>query len=104
MTELIGKQKRFLRAQANHLKPVFSVGKNGLSKIWLAEITKTLDNQELIKVNVLQNSDVTVDDVKRYIEDNSEIAVVQTIGRILLLFKPSADKDKRDISKDVFNI
>ncbi|UDM32593.1 ribosome assembly RNA-binding protein YhbY [Lentilactobacillus laojiaonis] len=99
--QLIGKQKRFLRAKANHLRPVFSIGKNGLSSIWLEEVNNVLNNRELIKVNILQNADVTTSDVKNYIEQNSNIKVVQTIGRILVLFKESDDPEKQDISKDV---
>ena len=52
---LRGKQKRFLRAQANHLQPLFSVGKNGLTPAWLAQLSGALDKRELIKVSILQN-------------------------------------------------
>lgn len=51
--ELTGKQKRFLRASANRMRPIFEIGKNGLSKVWLDEISKALDSRELIKVNIL---------------------------------------------------
>ncbi|MCT3441083.1 YhbY family RNA-binding protein, partial [Limosilactobacillus fermentum] len=36
---LRGKQKRFLRAQANHLQPLFAVGKNGLTPAWVDQLT-----------------------------------------------------------------
>ncbi len=104
MTELTGKQKRFLRAKANRLKPVFSVGKNGLSKLWLTEINKALDNRELIKISIQKNADLDSDDVKSYIENDGQILVVQTIGKNLVLFKPSKDEDKQNISKQVFDI
>ena len=29
---LTGKQKRFLRSEANHLQPLFQIGKNGLTE------------------------------------------------------------------------
>ena len=84
---LRGKQKRFLRAQANHLQPLFAVGKNGLTPAWVDQLTGALDKRELMKVNILQNSDATAQEVKDYIEQNSEIQVVQVIGRVLVLFK-----------------
>lgn len=102
--KLRGKQKRYLRAQANHLQPLFAVGKDGLSENWLAQLDGALDRRELIKVNILQNSDVTTDEVKDFIEDNTDIQVVQVIGRVLVLFKVSANKDRRELSAKVKKI
>ncbi|MEY8441290.1 ribosome assembly RNA-binding protein YhbY [Lactobacillaceae bacterium 24-114] len=102
--ELRGKQKRFLRAQANHLQPLFSVGKEGLTDNWVAQLDGALDRRELIKVNILQNADVTTDEVKEFIESHTDIQVVQTIGRVLLLFKVSNNKKARDLSSRVQKI
>lgn len=102
--ELRGKQKRFLRAHANHLQPLFSVGKNGLTDTWLAQLDGALDRRELIKVNILQNADVDTDEVKAFIEDNSDIQVVQTVGRVLVLFKQSANKKLRRLSLQVAKV
>ena len=102
--QLRGKQKRFLRAQANHLQPIFAVGKEGLTKQWLAQLDGALDLRELIKVNILQNADVTTAELKDFIEQNTDIQVVQSIGRVLVLFKVSANKDLRDLSDRVARI
>ncbi|MFZ2589472.1 ribosome assembly RNA-binding protein YhbY [Paucilactobacillus nenjiangensis] len=99
--QLRGKQKRFLRATAHDLRPMFSVGKNGLTETWLDQLSGALDKRELIKVSILQNSDATVDETKEFIESNTDIQVVQTIGRVMVLFKVSADKDLRKISEEV---
>ena len=99
-----GKHKRFLRAQANHLQPIFAVGKEGLTKQWLAQLDGALDRRELIKVNILQNADVTTAELKDFIEQNTDIQVVQSIGRVLVLFKVSANKDLRDLSDRVARI
>ena len=102
--QLRGKQKRFLRAQANHLQPIFAVGKEGLTKQWLAQLDGALDRRELIKVNILQNADVTTAELKDFIEQNTDIQVVQSIGRVPVLFKVSANKDLRDLSDRVARI
>lgn len=102
--QLRGKQKRFLRAQANHLQPIFAVGKEGLTKQWLAQLDGALDRQELIKVNILQNADVTTAELKDFIEQHTDIQVVQSIGRVLVLFKVSANKDLRELSDRVARI
>ncbi len=102
--QLRGKQKRFLRAQANHLQPIFAVGKEGLTKQWLAQLDGALDRRELIKVNILQNADVTTAELKDFIEQHTDIQVVQSIGRVLVLFKVSANKDLRGLSDRVARI
>ena len=102
--KLRGKQKRFLRAQANHLQPIFAVGKEGLTQNWVDQLDGALDRRELIKVNILQNSDVTPKEVQHFIESQTEIQVIQIIGRVLVLFKVSANKDARELSSRVKKI
>ncbi|MBD7895636.1 MULTISPECIES: ribosome assembly RNA-binding protein YhbY [Limosilactobacillus] len=102
--ELRGKQKRFLRAQANHLQPIFAVGKEGLTQNWVDQLDGALDRRELIKVNILQNADVTTKEVQHFIESQTEIQVVQIIGRVLVLFKESKNKDARELSSKVKKI
>jgi Predicted RNA-binding protein containing KH domain, possibly ribosomal protein len=63
-----------------------------------------LDRRELIKVNILQNADVTTDEVKTFIEDQTDIQVVQTIGRVLVLFKVSSKENLRQLSDQVARI
>ena len=63
-----------------------------------------LDRRELIKVSILQNSDVTTDEVRELIEEKTSIQVVQVIGRVLVLFKVSANKDARELSSRVAEI
>ena len=102
--ELTGKQKRFLRASANRMRPIFEIGKNGLSKVWLDEISKALDSRELIKVNILQNALVTPSDVAEFVMSHSDITVVQKLGKTVVLFKQSSNEDNRALSSRVFLI
>lgn len=102
--KLTGKQKRYLRASANRMRPIFEVGKNGLSKVWLGEVIKALDTRELIKINLLQNTTLTTSDVQDFIEKNSDVTVVQKLGKTLVLFKPSANESHRELSSEVFSI
>lgn len=99
--KLRGKQKRYLRSEAHHLKPIFQIGKDGLSEVWLDEVLKVLDKRELLKVNILQNSLVEVEDVKEFIENNSDAQVIQTIGNVLVLFKKSDKAENQKISVKV---
>ncbi|AYC11369.1 MULTISPECIES: ribosome assembly RNA-binding protein YhbY [Ligilactobacillus] len=99
--KLRGKQKRYLRSEAHHLKPIFQIGKDGLSEVWLDEVLKALDKRELLKVNILQNSLVEVEEVKEFIENNSDAQVIQTIGNVLVLFKKSGKAGNQKISVKV---
>ena len=95
---LSGKQKRFLRAEAHDLSPLFQIGKNGLTEAMVAEFEDSIENKELMKVQLLQNTDWTTSEAAEFIEDHSDIQVVQKIGKVLVLFKPSDDEKYKDYS------
>ncbi|WP_439424736.1 YhbY family RNA-binding protein [Oenococcus alcoholitolerans] len=101
MEILTGKQKRYLRAQGNKLPSIFTVGKNGLSKIWLQEVIAALDQRELVKVGLQQSSEVTADQLIDFIHKNSRITVIQKLGRTLLLYLPSKKEENRRLSMEV---
>ncbi|API89135.1 RNA-binding protein [Marinilactibacillus sp. 15R] len=94
--QLTGKQKRYLRAQANDMSPLFQIGKNGLTTEMVNEFVEALEKRELMKVQLLQNTDVEPKEAKIFIEENSNINVVQIIGKVIVLFKPST-KEKYQI-------
>lgn len=68
------------------------------------QLSGALDKRELIKVNILQNSDVTIDEVQQFIESKTNIQVVQKIGRVLVLFMVSRDESMRQLSQTVSKI
>lgn len=98
--ELTGKQKRYLRSLAVNIRPIVQIGKSGLSNEILTSIRHAADARELIKVNILQNSDETAEDVAEMI-DEMGLDVVQIIGRNIVVFKVSDRKENRKISEDV---
>ncbi len=101
--EMNGKQKRYLRSLAVNIKPIVQIGKSGLSNEILTSIRNAADARELIKVNILQNSDEEATDVAEAIEEMG-LDVVQIIGRNLIVFKVSDRKENRKISVEVKNI
>lgn len=101
--EMNGKQKRYLRSLAVNIKPIVQIGKSGLSNEILTSIRNAADARELIKVNILQNSDEVAIDVAEAIEEMG-LDVVQIIGRNLIVFKVSDRKENRKISVEVKNI
>ena len=95
---LTSKQRAFLKAEAHHMKPIIQIGKNGLNNEIKTSIRNALEARELIKVTLLQNTDENIHDVAETLEEEIGLDTVQKIGRILILFKPSAKKENRKLS------
>ncbi len=88
---LTGKQKRFLRAEAHHLKPIFQVGKIGVNENMIEQIRDVLEKRELIKVSVLQNCMEDKNVVADKLSEGVEAEIVQIIGNNIILYKESAE-------------
>ena len=86
------------------MHPLFSVGKNGLTQAWLDQLTGALEKRELIKINLQQSAEASVDETKDFIEQGTDIQVVQTIGRVLVLYRPATDEENQRISSVVENM
>lgn len=99
--ELRGKQKRFLRSQAHHLTPIVQIGKSGLSENLLDQVDDNLERRELIKVTLLQNTDENAEEVAAILEETLHCAVVQIIGRVLVVYRPSSKAKFQKISLQV---
>lgn len=92
---LTGKQKRFLRAKAHHLNPIFQVGKGGVNENMVQQISDVLEARELIKVSVLQNCDEDKDKVAEMLVEGCQAELVQIIGSTIVLYKQS--KENKEI-------
>lgn len=96
--ELRGKQKSYLKSEAHHLQPIFQVGKGGLNEQLIHQIGEALEKRELIKINLLQNTEENAQDVAVHLEQELNCQVVQIIGRVLVIFKPSNQEKNQKIS------
>ncbi|GCF92322.1 RNA-binding protein [Enterococcus florum] len=101
---LRGKQKRYLRSQAHHLQPIFQIGKNGLNDAVIVQIEEALEKRELVKVSLLQNTDELAEEVADVLEEKIHCEVVQIIGRVLVVYKPSSKENYQKISREVTKI
>ncbi|SDD18256.1 RNA-binding protein [Terribacillus halophilus] len=88
---LTGKQKRYLRAQAHHLKPIFQVGKIGVNDNMLIQIGEALEKRELLKVSLLQNCLDEKEDVAAAIAEGTGASIVQIIGSTIILYRESEE-------------
>ncbi|MBF0706475.1 ribosome assembly RNA-binding protein YhbY [Guptibacillus hwajinpoensis] len=88
---LTGKQKRFLRAKANRLNPIFQVGKGGVNENMTKQIEEALEVRELIKVSILQNCDEDRNTVGVQLSTETGAELVQIIGNMVVLYKESEE-------------
>jgi RNA-binding protein len=88
-------QNRFLRGQAHGLKAMLQLGGKGLTDAVVAEIDNALEHHELIKVKIAAEDRETRDGVIAALVEHSGAALVQRIGHVAVLYRPS--KDRRQI-------
>lgn len=88
------KQKRWLKGQAHHLKPVVLVGQAGLTAGVLAELDLALDHHELVKVRIAAGDRDERDLLIGQMVQESRATLVSRIGNVAALFR--ANPKKRD--------
>lgn len=86
---LTSKQKRFLKSEAHHLKPIFQVGKGGVNENLIKQVDDALEARELIKVSVLQNCEEDKEVVAEKLVSGVRGHLVQIIGSTIVIYKPS---------------
>lgn len=86
---LTSKQKRFLKKEAHHLKPIFQVGKGGVNDNLIKQVDDALEARELIKVSVLQNCEEDKEVVAERLATSVNGELVQIIGNTIVLYKES---------------
>ena len=88
---LTSSQTRFLRGHAHDLKALLQIGGKGVTPAFLAE----LERHELIKVKVAAEDREARDALIAELVSASESALVQRIGHVAVLYRPS--KEQRQI-------
>jgi RNA-binding protein len=94
---LTGKQKRWLRAQAHHLQPIFQVGKGGVNDHLIRHIEEALEARELIKISVLNNCAQECGEVARETAERAGAELVQVIGKTIVLYKESKENKRIEL-------
>ncbi|WP_068674385.1 ribosome assembly RNA-binding protein YhbY [Oceanobacillus sp. Castelsardo] len=94
---LTGKQKRFLRSEAHHLKPIFQVGKDGVNDNMIAQISEALEKREILKVSILQNCMEDKNTVATQLVEGTDSELVQIIGNNIVLYKESKENKRLEL-------
>jgi RNA-binding protein len=80
-------QKRWLKKQVHHLKPVVSLGQAGLTAAVLAEIELALDHHELIKVKIAAGDRGLRDEFIAAIASRTQADLIDRIGNTAAFFR-----------------
>jgi RNA-binding protein len=86
------KQRRWLKRQVHHLKPVVLLGQAGLTERVLAEIDGALAHHELIKVKVNAGDREVRDVLVAKIAARTAADLIDRIGNIAAFYRGNPDK------------
>lgn len=86
------KQRRWLKQQVHHLKPVVTLGQAGLSAAVLAEIELAIDHHELIKVRISSADREGRDAAVRAIAEATGAHLIARIGNVASYFRANPRK------------
>lgn len=90
---MTGKQRAYLRKLAQHIDAKYQIGKDGLEKdSFIAQINDALEANELIKIHVLENSELTAAEACDTLCGKTGADPVQVIGRKFVIFRSSEKK------------
>ena len=90
---LTNAERKELKARAHSLNPVVMVGAAGLTPPVLQEIDRSLGSHELIKVHLAGADRKSRESAAEDIAEALSCAVVQIIGHMLVLFRPTPEED-----------
>src|SRR5688500_14355708 len=99
MPELDGRQRRYLRARAQKLKPLDQIGNQGLTPGVLKAISTALETHELIKVRVSADVEGELDEIGADAAKGTNSHLAQVIGRTLLLYRARKKEPKIKLPK-----
>lgn len=92
--QLTAEQKKQLKATAHALNPVVIISENGLSANVIKEIDNNLNAHELIKIRVFGDDKNLRQQYLEEICQKLNCAAVQTIGKILVVYRQNPNKQK----------
>ena len=91
---LTEKERAYLKGLAQNIDPLIQLGKDGINEGFLKQMDKLLEDHELVKIKVLQNAPVEVDEIVDEILEKTGAEFVQKIGKKLTIYRESKENKK----------
>ena len=79
------------------MDPLIQLWKEGINQGFLNQIDKLLEDHEIVKINVLQNAPVEVDEIVDDILDATGAEFVQKIGKKLTIYRESKENKQIEL-------
>lgn len=88
-----------LRSLAHGLRPVVQIGADGLTEPVIQATALALAEHELIKVKLGQGFAGERKEAAQQLAEATESDLTQVIGRVIVLYRPRAKDDHRNVEK-----
>lgn len=86
---ITSKQRAWLRGQANTIKPLLQIGKDGFSQETVRHADDLLRTRELVKIAVQKAAEETPRELADLLSDKLSAEVVSVLGRKIVLYRHS---------------
>ena len=96
---LTGKERAYLRSEANDLDSLLHIGKDNLNENIYQELADLLRTRELVKVTVLKTATMSTKEIANTLAEKLDADVVQVIGRKIVIYKFSEELAKKGRTK-----
>ena len=96
---MTGKQRAYLRAQANGLDTILYVGKGGITEAVIRQTEEALTARELIKGRVLEASLLTAREACEQLAEATGAEGIQTVGSRFVLYRQDPKEPKYVLPK-----
>ena len=94
--ELQGKHRRYLRGQANRLKPVVFIGNAGLTEAVVEAIDEALTSHELIKIKFKAFKEKSAKEaILNMLTAETQSTLAGLVGHTAILYRAHPDPEKR---------
>lgn len=94
---LTSKQRSYLRGIANSYDAIFQIGKGGITDNFIEQIKEALEARELIKISVLDNSDLSAKEACDLTVEKTRADGVQVIGNRFVIYKRSRENPRIEL-------
>ena len=92
-TPLTKKQKKFLTGIAHGLNPMIIIGANGVTDSLMAELERTLEHHEILKIKIASAEREDRKTIIDYILEQTGAELVQSIGKTCVIYRQSEDSE-----------
>ena len=98
--EINAKQRKFLEKNAQGLNSLVQVGGAGVTENQIAQISRLLEEHELIKVKFNEFKDEKRE-LSNEIAQKTDSTMVRLIGNVLILYRPAKEANDRKFEKNL---